>query len=206
MAFWRRKARKKSTPQGASLTPNIDTAVPWQPVTTWFALCEAWVPAGWNLRLFWTRRVDGPSRAGIGSLSSWRHVLPGVPGKDNDYRVYEVFTNHRHAAAEDAGLFDEAVALANRSPCSPQTLTRAARDFAGKNPSFAVEAGSRTSERSFVVAAEGQAHARDVPLNSKEADGEIFGTAGRGRVHFRIHPGVGNRGRRGLEKGASILF
>jgi len=28
MAFWRRKARKKSTPQGASLTPNIDTAVP----------------------------------------------------------------------------------------------------------------------------------------------------------------------------------
>jgi len=28
MAFWRRKARKKSTPQGASPTPNIDTAVP----------------------------------------------------------------------------------------------------------------------------------------------------------------------------------
>jgi hypothetical protein len=45
------------------------------------------------------------------------------------------------AAAKDAGLFDEAAALANRSPCSPQTLTRAARDFAGKNPAFAVEAG-----------------------------------------------------------------
>jgi len=45
------------------------------------------------------------------------------------------------AAAKDAGLFDEAVALANRSRCSPQTLTRAARDFAGENPAFAVEAG-----------------------------------------------------------------
>jgi hypothetical protein len=45
------------------------------------------------------------------------------------------------AAAKSAGLFDEAIALANRSPCSPQTLTRAARDFSQENPAFAVEAG-----------------------------------------------------------------
>jgi hypothetical protein len=45
------------------------------------------------------------------------------------------------AAAKAAELFDEAIALANRSPCSPQTLTRAARDFADTNPAFAVEAG-----------------------------------------------------------------
>jgi hypothetical protein len=45
------------------------------------------------------------------------------------------------AAAKDAGLFDEAVALANKTPCSPQTLTRAARDFVDKKPDFAVEAG-----------------------------------------------------------------
>ena len=45
------------------------------------------------------------------------------------------------AAAKDAKLFDEAIALANRSPCSPQTLTRAARDFVEKNPAFAIEAG-----------------------------------------------------------------
>ena len=45
------------------------------------------------------------------------------------------------AAAKDAKLFDEAIALANGTPCSPQTLTRAARDFAEKNPSFAIEAG-----------------------------------------------------------------
>ena len=34
------------------------------------------------------------------------------------------------AAAKDAKLFDEAVALANARPCDPKTLTRAARDFA----------------------------------------------------------------------------
>jgi hypothetical protein len=45
------------------------------------------------------------------------------------------------AAAKNAKLFDEAIALANRTPCSPQTLTRAARDFEEKRPEFAIEAG-----------------------------------------------------------------
>ena len=45
------------------------------------------------------------------------------------------------AAAKDAQLFDEAIALASRNFCSPQTLTRAARDFADKNPQFAFESG-----------------------------------------------------------------
>jgi hypothetical protein len=45
------------------------------------------------------------------------------------------------AAAKYAKLFDKAIALANLTPCSPQTLTRAARDFAETNPTFALEAG-----------------------------------------------------------------
>ena len=45
------------------------------------------------------------------------------------------------AAAKDAKLFAEAIALARRTPCSPQTLTRAARGFAVKQPQFAAEAG-----------------------------------------------------------------
>ena len=45
------------------------------------------------------------------------------------------------AAAKEAKLFDEAIVLANRTPCSPQTLTRAARDFEEKRPEFAIEAG-----------------------------------------------------------------
>jgi hypothetical protein len=45
------------------------------------------------------------------------------------------------AAAKDAGLYDEALALARRTPCDPRTLTRAARDLAGKQPAFAIGAG-----------------------------------------------------------------
>lgn len=45
------------------------------------------------------------------------------------------------AAAKDAGLYDEALELARRSPCDPRTLTRAARDLTPERPAFAVEAG-----------------------------------------------------------------
>lgn len=45
------------------------------------------------------------------------------------------------AAAKEAKLFDEAIALARRTPCSSQTLARAARDYAASNPRFAIEAG-----------------------------------------------------------------
>lgn len=45
------------------------------------------------------------------------------------------------AAAKDAGLFREALALAERTPCDPKTLTRAARDHVDSQPAFALSAG-----------------------------------------------------------------
>jgi hypothetical protein len=45
------------------------------------------------------------------------------------------------AAAKEAGLYEEALALASRTPCDPRTLTRAARDLADEQPAFAVGAG-----------------------------------------------------------------
>lgn len=45
------------------------------------------------------------------------------------------------AAAKEAGLYDEALALARRTPCDPKTLTRAARDHAEEQPAFACGAG-----------------------------------------------------------------
>lgn len=45
------------------------------------------------------------------------------------------------AAAKAAGLYDDALALASRTPCDPKTLSRAARDYADKQPAFAVGAG-----------------------------------------------------------------
>ena len=45
------------------------------------------------------------------------------------------------AAAKDAGLFAEALALARRTPTDPRTLARAARDHVDEQPAFALEAG-----------------------------------------------------------------
>jgi len=45
------------------------------------------------------------------------------------------------AAAKEAGLYGEALALAASAPCDPRTLTRAARDLAATQPAFALEAG-----------------------------------------------------------------
>lgn len=45
------------------------------------------------------------------------------------------------AAAKDAGFFELAIELANRSLSDPRTLIRAARDFAVERPEFALSAG-----------------------------------------------------------------
>ena len=47
----------------------------------------------------------------------------------------------RFVAAKDAGFFELAIELANRSPSDPRTLIRAARDFAVERPEFALAAG-----------------------------------------------------------------
>jgi len=60
-----------------------------------------------------------------------RDLVAGTPGNEGKW----------FAAAKSAGLYDEAIELANRTPCDPRTLTRAARDMAETEPRFAVEAG-----------------------------------------------------------------
>ena len=75
------------------------------------------------------------------------------------------------AAAKDAKLFEKAIALASLTPCSPQALTRASRDFAKTNPTFALEAGV-TAIRWLV-----QAHGYDVTALRASWD----------CAHFRAH-------------------
>jgi len=45
------------------------------------------------------------------------------------------------AAAKEARLYDEALALASLTPCDPRTLARAARDGTDERPAFALRAG-----------------------------------------------------------------
>jgi len=60
-----------------------------------------------------------------------RDLIASTPGAEGKW----------FAAAKDAGLFDVAIELATRSPTDPRTLTRAARDYAEKQPAFALAAG-----------------------------------------------------------------
>jgi len=60
-----------------------------------------------------------------------RDLIASTPGAEGKW----------FAAAKDAGLFAVAAELAIRSPTDPRTLTRAARDYAEKQPDFALAAG-----------------------------------------------------------------
>jgi len=60
-----------------------------------------------------------------------RDLVASTPGEEGKW----------FAAAKSAGLYGEAIALANRTPCDPKTLTRASRDMVATEPIFAMEAG-----------------------------------------------------------------
>jgi hypothetical protein len=60
-----------------------------------------------------------------------RDLVASTPGDEGKW----------FAAAKSAGLYSDAIELANRAPCDPKTLTRAARDMETTEPLFAVEAG-----------------------------------------------------------------
>jgi len=68
----------------------------------------------------------------IESADILRDLVANSPGNEGKW----------FAAAKSAGLYDEAIELANRTPCDPRTLTRAARDMAVREPRFALEAGT----------------------------------------------------------------
>lgn len=84
--------------------------------------------AGTYLATFRAVAAKYPHKTAIDILSDLVTTTPGEEGK-------------WFAAAKEAGLYEEALALAGRSPCDPRTLARAARDYAESQPGFAVGAG-----------------------------------------------------------------
>ena len=65
------------------------------------------------------------------AIDMLRNLVASEPGSEGKW----------FAAAKDAGLFDVAIELANKSPTDPRTLSRASRNFAEKRADFAVSAG-----------------------------------------------------------------
>jgi len=81
------------------------------------------------------------------NLATFRAIAKKYPNKDPQEILRDlVITTPGNegkwfAAAKDAGLFELAIELATSSPTDPRTLTRAARDYAEKQPKFALGAG-----------------------------------------------------------------
>ena len=117
------------------------------------ALTDADTRAAWLERLFHALADEAYRRYGLtahraGTYLAWfRAVQKKYPDKaSRDILADLVALNPGEegkwfAAAKDAKLFDEAIALVSRAPADPRTLTRAARDFAETQPAFAIEAG-----------------------------------------------------------------
>jgi hypothetical protein len=84
---------------------------------------------------------------GTTHLATFRAIAKKYPNKDvadilRDLVASEPGAEGKwFAAAKDAGLFDLAIELVNKSPTDPRTLTRAARDYAEQCPEFALSAG-----------------------------------------------------------------
>ena len=119
---------------------------PWASDTDIDRLCEQILLASGELEDAYARYAISANRATT-YLGWYRAVAKKYPDKPASAVLADLV---RHtpgdegkwfAAAKDAKLFDEAVALANATPCDPKTLTRAARDFAETRPAFALEAG-----------------------------------------------------------------
>jgi hypothetical protein len=81
------------------------------------------------------------------NLSTFKAIVKKYPGKPRETILRDLVASQPgnegkwFAAAKDAGFFELAIELANRSPSDPRTLIRAARDFAVERPEFALAAG-----------------------------------------------------------------
>ena len=93
------------------------------------------------------RRYAIEANQGTTNLATFRAIAKKYPGIPPEQVLRDLIASTPgaegkwFAAAKDAGLFDVAIELVTYSPTDPRTLARAARDFAEKQPEFAVAAG-----------------------------------------------------------------
>lgn len=84
---------------------------------------------------------------GMTNLATFRAIAKKYPKKTAGEILHDLVESTPgeegkwFASAKSAGLYAEAIALANRTLCDPKTLTRAAKEAAAEYPAFAVEAG-----------------------------------------------------------------
>jgi hypothetical protein len=90
------------------------------------------------------RRYGLSAAVGNSSIARFRSVAKCYPMKDKSQILSDLIATTPgeegkwFATAKELELYDLALELANRSPCDPKTLTRAARDYLDSEPVFAL--------------------------------------------------------------------
>ena len=91
------------------------------------------------------RRYGLSAAVGNSYIARFRSVAKRYPMKDKLQILSDLIATRPgeegkwFATAKELELYDLALELANRSPCDPKTLTRAARDYLDSEPVFALE-------------------------------------------------------------------
>ena len=90
------------------------------------------------------RRYGLSAAVGNSYIARFRSVAKRYPKKDKPQILSDLIATTPgeegkwFATAKELGFYDLALELANRSPCDPKTLTRAARDYLDSEPAFAL--------------------------------------------------------------------
>jgi len=90
------------------------------------------------------RRYGLSAAVGNSYIARFRSVAKRYPMKDKSQILSDLIATTPgedgkwFATAKELGFYDLALELANRSPCDPKTLTRAARDYLDPKPAFAL--------------------------------------------------------------------
>jgi len=93
------------------------------------------------------QRYAFEANQGSTNLNTFRAIVKKYPHKNVEDILRDLAASQPgsegkwFAAAKDAGLFEQAIELAKRSPTDPRTLIRAARDYLEKQPGFACSSG-----------------------------------------------------------------
>jgi hypothetical protein len=119
---------------------------PWTSDTDVNQLCEGILLSLGRIEEAYRRYGLYTHRAGT-YLATFRAVAKAYPGIPRAQILSDLIENSPgdegkwFATAKELGMYEVALRLVRESPCDPKTLTRAARDFAEREPAFAHGAG-----------------------------------------------------------------
>ena len=111
---------------------------PWTPDGEVDAICEEILLSSGSIEEAYEKYGLRTNRGGT-YLATFRSVTRKCPHRSASQILTDLVKSTPgdegkwFAAAKEAGLYDEALALARRTPCDPKTLARAARDFSSSN-------------------------------------------------------------------------